>query len=189
MKNIKTKKAGFSLVELMVVVAIIGILASIAVPNFLKFQAKAKQSSAKVELSGLYGAQKAFYAEYSTYHQNLPLIGYVSDGLSLDGTNCPTAISGGVRNYEVGFSAAGANNSIAAVPGLTVQCGTVGTAAIWVTRYPSTSGIAANPALAATTDTNAFTARAFGRIGQDATRQDQWTINQDKALTNVQSGI
>jgi type IV pilus assembly protein PilA len=58
---------GFTLIELMIVVAIIGILSAIAVPNFMKFQAKARQSEAKTNLSAWNTAAKAYFAEYSTY--------------------------------------------------------------------------------------------------------------------------
>lgn len=59
---IKNKK-GFTLIELMIVVAIIGILAAIAIPNFLRYQAKAKQSEARGNLSAIYTSQVVFHSE------------------------------------------------------------------------------------------------------------------------------
>jgi type IV pilus assembly protein PilA len=81
MKNIQRKKnnQGFSLIELMVVVAIIGILATMAIPNYQNMQARAKQSEAKAELTGVFAAQKGFFAEYSSYHADLPAVGYVPE--------------------------------------------------------------------------------------------------------------
>src|SRR2546428_11868524 len=61
-KQFKGQK-GFTLIELMIVVAIIGILAAIAIPNFLQFQARSKQSEAKANLKAIFTAQKAFYQE------------------------------------------------------------------------------------------------------------------------------
>jgi type IV pilus assembly protein PilA len=63
----RTLKRGFTLIELMIVVAIIGILAAIAIPNFLKFQAKSKQSEAKANLKGLFTAQRSEYQEHDKY--------------------------------------------------------------------------------------------------------------------------
>lgn len=58
---------GFTLIELMIVVAIIGILAAIAIPNFMKFQARARQSEAKVNLKAFFTAAKGYFAEYGAY--------------------------------------------------------------------------------------------------------------------------
>jgi type IV pilus assembly protein PilA len=71
---------GFTLIELMIVVAIIGILAAIAIPNFLKFQCKSKQSEAKTNLSGIFTAEKAFFGEYTTYSTDLMSINWKPDG-------------------------------------------------------------------------------------------------------------
>ena len=59
--------AGFTLTELMIVVGIIGILAAIAIPNFMSYQAKARQSEAKVGLGGIFTAATAYYAVNATY--------------------------------------------------------------------------------------------------------------------------
>src|SRR5436305_14140195 len=54
---------GFTLIELMIVVAIIGILAAIAIPNFMTYQAKARQSEAKVVLGGIFTTATSYFAE------------------------------------------------------------------------------------------------------------------------------
>ncbi len=63
----KKGKKGFTLIELMIVVAIIGILAAIAIPNFLRFQAKSKQSEAKTNLGGIFTAQTSYFGEKNTF--------------------------------------------------------------------------------------------------------------------------
>ena len=60
-------KKGFTLIELMIVVAIIGILAAIAIPNFLKFQAKSKQSEAKANLGAIFTGETSYFGEQNTY--------------------------------------------------------------------------------------------------------------------------
>jgi type IV pilus assembly protein PilA len=63
----KLAQKGFTLIELMIVVAIIGILAAIAIPNFIKFQARSKQSEAKANLKAIFTAQKAYFQEKDKY--------------------------------------------------------------------------------------------------------------------------
>jgi len=61
------RAAGFTLIELIVVVAIIGILASIAISQLYGFAQKAKQSEARELLSTVYTAETAYFAEKNTY--------------------------------------------------------------------------------------------------------------------------
>ena len=72
---------GFTLVELMVVVAIIGILATLAVPQYKKFQAKSRQSEARLSLGGAYTIEQSFAAENASYTSCLGQAGYNRDGV------------------------------------------------------------------------------------------------------------
>jgi len=60
-----TKAQGFTLIELMIVVAIIGILAAIAIPNFLQYQLKAKTAEAKTNVQAIKTGMIAINAERS----------------------------------------------------------------------------------------------------------------------------
>jgi type IV pilus assembly protein PilA len=80
MKKMLNNKKGFTLIELMIVVAIIGILAAIAIPNFMNYQCKAKQSEAKSSLGSIRVAQEAYFAEYDKYSTDLTGIGFAVKG-------------------------------------------------------------------------------------------------------------
>ncbi len=64
-------KKGFTLIELMIVVAIIAFLSVIAVPNFFKFLAKAKRTEAYMNLHSIHTAQKVYWSEHGEYTTQL----------------------------------------------------------------------------------------------------------------------
>jgi type IV pilus assembly protein PilA len=61
------RDAGFTLIELMTVVAIIGLLVAIAIPQFVRFQMRAKTSEGKVNLASIARSEHGYFATYGTY--------------------------------------------------------------------------------------------------------------------------
>jgi type IV pilus assembly protein PilA len=78
MKKMLKNNKGFTLIELMIVVAIIGILAAIAIPNFMSYQCKAKQAEAKSVLGNMRVLQEAYFAEYGIYGSSTGTIGFIT---------------------------------------------------------------------------------------------------------------
>ncbi|WP_425248206.1 type IV pilin protein [Desulfospira joergensenii] len=85
---LKKDQKGFTLIELMIVVAIIGILAAIAIPNFLQYQLKSKTAEAKTNLGAIKTSQEAYRAEQDAY---LPCA-----------ANPAAAITAGKRTWDAG---------------------------------------------------------------------------------------
>lgn len=100
------KKAAFSLIELMIVVAIIAFLAMVSVPTFTRFLAKAKRAEAYMNLNSIYAAQKAHWAESGSYSNTL----YGQGGVGWK----PEGYSGGGEHenfyYTYGFSGSEGQN-------------------------------------------------------------------------------
>jgi len=67
MTRLRTRKAGFTLVELMIVVAIIGILAAIAMPAFRSYQLRAKRSEAYSNLVAIARSSESYFVANGTY--------------------------------------------------------------------------------------------------------------------------
>jgi type IV pilus assembly protein PilA len=78
-KKINLKK-GFTLIELMIVVAIIGILAAIAIPNFIRYQLRSKSAEAKTVMGGIKTSQESFRGEYDAYVLQAPNPGLADRG-------------------------------------------------------------------------------------------------------------
>lgn len=78
------RSSGFSLIELMITVAIVGILAAIAIPSWGAAVAKARQTEAKASLNAIYSLENAYHGEHNTYG-SLTEIGFVAEGHGLYG--------------------------------------------------------------------------------------------------------
>jgi prepilin-type N-terminal cleavage/methylation domain-containing protein len=189
---------GFTLVELMAAVAIVGVLAAVAIPQYQASVAKARQAEATQELSKIYVQEHMFYTEWGFYSSCLTDMGY--HYLQ------PT------RYYAVGFGD---------TPATDTKCGPTSAPSIPCNQIPTSpvtncahgaitggndpnlyhtvfaSNVMANTAMGLPVDADfptngvgptTFSAGAVGNIRTNAVF-DKWTIDQDKTVKNVQSGM
>lgn len=172
-KKTLTHQFGFTLVESMVVVAIIGILSSIAIPSIKRYQAKSKTTEAKLQLALTYSSETVFNSEYNVYASCLGSMGYDPSvealqryyGIGIDATfGEAESYSNGGESCSMGasrFASGKISNGISSV--------TVGS----IVGGGGTTG--------------SFTVVAIGNIMPDG-GTDVWTINDSKVIKNIRVG-
>ena len=91
MQVIKSHKAAFTLVEIMIVVAIIGLLAAIAIPNFVKARTASQKSACIANLKQIDGAKATWALENKKTTADLPTTGdlYGTTKYIRDEPSCP----------------------------------------------------------------------------------------------------
>ncbi len=146
----------------MIVVAIIGILAAIAIPNFLKYQAKAKTSEALSNLKGIFTSEMVYFTETNQYG-------------TLTAINFPPV---GTIRYSYGVSTTAAETGFVGTP--------LPNPVTWVAGTGSCSGLINSPSGASST--TGFTAGAWASLSNIGFN-DQWAVNDMGKICNAQQGF
>lgn len=189
------KNDAFTLLEMLITLAITGIMLAVAIPNYRKYQARTRQQEARTALTVIYTVEQTFFSDTGSFSACLKQIGadrsqepmrYYSSGFNYTYTpgpdwNCGKNGDQCCDTYTYTFS------------GISDQrCSAADQSFAATIASPNTSSLTADPSAPLGTVLKAqkydFTAGAGGYIGVPSSR-DIWTIDQNKNLINIQSGL
>lgn len=195
-----SRDEGFTLLELIVVLAMIGLLVAIAIPIYQKMGARARQAEAKIALGFLYAMEISFAFENGSFTQCIAQAGYAPVGsvryYSIGSMAPPTDDCGPDGNGSCGAYAwnplSMCDNSCATLSSLGINDTTTGatakaSAGAVIVNTCTNQGVAGTP-MAWTVHQNQFLLGAVGNVSPSPA-YDQWQIDQNKNLVNIQSGI
>ena len=104
LRKIRKNKKGFTLIELMIVIAIIGILAAIAIPQFTAYRLRGYNATAKSDIKNAYTASQAYFSDNPTGNVALTDIANYgfrqSNGVVMTMSGTMTAMTG-TSSYSV----------------------------------------------------------------------------------------
>ncbi|MBM4133194.1 MAG: prepilin-type N-terminal cleavage/methylation domain-containing protein [Nitrospira sp.] len=144
------KQQGYTLIELMIAMAILGLLAGLAIPTYMRYQAKARQAEAATNLGAIFVTETAFFGEAARY-----------------------------SNFtEAGFSLAAASNRFTYRAEQTTSAG-LATGAVQVISAAIGPVTPDNTIVPARSNLQQFTATATANLDEDATI-DQWHVDDVK---------
>ncbi len=160
-KVVIMKMHGFSLIELMIAIAIIVILTMISVPTFMSFLTKAKRTEAYINLHALYAAQKAYWIQHGTYSTTL-------------------TGPGGIGWLPEGYHGGGASESFSYTYGFPGAEG--------VNYVTGKLGASSSYLESARADKNGFVAVAVADVDNDG-KMDILTVNEKNVITVIQDDL
>lgn len=152
---LSTRQQGYTLIEILIVVAILGMLAAIAIPSYQNSVLASNRSVAQAALLDLANRQEQFYLDNRTYTTDMANLGYPAGMVFSNGGNSATALNSNhslvvstsrERLYFVQIAAANANVfAIAAVPQLSqaddTECGTLSLTSTGVKAESGTASV------------------------------------------------